>query len=457
MKHTLKEVRMKTSQKLGETKIPTLIIQMSLPAIVAMLVQALYNVVDSIFVARVSEAALTAVSLAFPIQLIIISIFVGIGVGLSSVISRKLGEKDMDAAANAAEHGFFLGLILWMLIASLALFVPRWFARLFTDTNETLNYTTIYITIIMIGSVGRIFAQVCQSILQATGDMMNSMRIQLVGAVTNMILDPILIFGIVFIPAMSVKGAAIATITGQIVSMVYGLVLVLKNKKGLHINLKGFHYNGDMVKQILVVGGPVALMQGLSSIMIGGLNFILVGFGETAVAVLGAYFKLQSFIFMPVFGLNQGIMPILGYNYGAKNKERMMETLKYGVIGACSIMILGTIVFQVFPTQLLTLFKSSTQMTEMGIMAFRIISTGFIFAAISITVSTAFQAIGDAYVSFINSFVRQIVVILPVAYGLSKVIGAAGVWAAFPISEVATIILTLFFGIRLYNKKIKLL
>lgn len=445
----------KNIDKLGSMDIKKLIIKMSLPAMLSMIVQALYNVVDSIFVGKISEQALTALSIAFPIQLIIVAIFVGLGIGLNSFMSRKLGEGNKDAAINAAEHGFAIGIVLWIVLAICSAFIPKMFLKMFTDDHVVLEYAIEYTTIVMLFSFGSIISEVCMNILRATGDMVSSMKIQLVGAITNMVIDPFFIFGLFFFPELGVRGAAIATVIGQISAMLFALKLVLRNKNGLKLNIKKFHYNKNITVEIFKVGIPAMFMQMLGSIMISGLNLILAGFSGTAVAVFGVYFKLQSFIFMPVFGLTQGLMPIVGYNYGAKNKHRVLEAVKYGCIFACLIMLVGTAVFQIFPRQLLMLFSSTPQMQLIGVKCLRIISIGFVLAGVAIVLSTVFQALGDAHVSLFISFSRQIVILVPVAYILSKLIGLSGVWIAFPIAEVACVIISGCFAIKLYREKIR--
>jgi putative MATE family efflux protein len=441
--------------KLGNMDIKKLIIKMSLPAMLSMIVQALYNVVDSIFVAKISEQALTALSIAFPIQLIIVSIFVGLGLGINSFMSRKLGEGNKDVAINTAEHGFAIGIGLWIILAICSTFVPTMFSKLFTDDPVVVKYATEYTRIIMLFSFGSIISEVCMNILRSTGDMLSSMRIQLLGAITNIVLDPILIFGLLFFPELGVKGAAIATVVGQICAMLYALNLVLRNNNGLKLNLKKFHYSSNITNEIFKVGIPAMFMTMLGSIMVSGINLILAGFSGTAVAVFGAYFKLQSFIYMPVFGLTQGIMPIVGYNYGAKNKHRVLETVKYGCIFACLIMLIGTTVFVLFPKQLLMLFSSTAQMEAIGIECLRFISIGFVFSGIVIVLSTVFQALGKAEVSLIISFARQIIILLPLAFILSKLIGLAGIWIAFPISEAVSLVLSGYFAIKVYREKIR--
>jgi putative MATE family efflux protein len=441
--------------KLGNMDIKKLIIKMSLPAMLSMIVQALYNVVDSIFVAKISEQALTALSIAFPIQLIIVSIFVGFGVGINSFMSRKLGEGNKDDAINTAEHGFAIGIVLGIILAICSTFVPEMFSKLFTDDPVVIKYAVQYTRIIMLFSFGSIIAEVCMNILRSTGDMLSSMRIQLLGAITNIVLDPILIFGLLFLPELGVMGAAIATVVGQICAMLYALKLVLRNKNGLKLNLKKFHYTSNITGEIFKVGIPAIFMQMLGSIMVSGINLILAGFSGTAVAVFGAYFKLQSFVYMPVFGLTQGLMPIVGYNYGAKNKHRVLETVKYGCIFACAIMLVGTAVFVIFPRQLLMLFSSTPQMEAIGIECLRIISIGFVFSGIGIVLSTVFQALGKAEASLIISFARQIIILLPVAFIFSKLIGLPGVWIAFPISEIFALIVSGYFAIKVYREKIR--
>ncbi|MFT5871193.1 MAG: putative MATE family efflux protein [Clostridium sp.] len=441
--------------KLGNMDIKKLIIKMSLPAMLSMIVQALYNVVDSMFVAKISEQALTALSIAFPIQLIIVSIFVGFGVGINSFMSRKLGEGNKDDAINTAEHGFAIGIVLGIFLAICSTFVPKMFSKLFTDDPVVIKYTVDYTRIIMLFSFGSIISEVCMNILRSTGDMLSSMRIQLLGAITNIILDPILIFGLLFFPELGVKGAAIATVVGQICAMLYALKLVLRNNNGLKLNLKKFHYTSNITVEIFKVGIPAIFMQMLNSIMVSGINLILAGFSGTAVAVFGAYFKLQSFIYMPVFGLTQGLMPIIGYNYGAKNKHRVLETVKYGCIFACAIMLVGTTVFVIFPRQLLMLFSSTPQMESIGIECLRIISIGFTFSGVVIVLSVVFQALGKAEVSLIISFARQIIILLPLAFILSNLIGLTGIWISFPISEASSLIISGYLAIKVYREKIR--
>jgi putative MATE family efflux protein len=418
---------------------------MALPAIFAMMVQALYNIVDSIFVSRLGEEALTAISLAFPIQLIIIAFFVGLGIGINSLVSRKLGEKRVDQATNAAEHGFIIAGGLYLIVAVLAFFLPKAFFPAFSEDPLVIEYGIQYTFIVMIFAFARIYAQAGISVMQGTGEMVKPMKAMLIGAIANMIMDPILIFGWFGLPALGIRGAAIATVLAQFFSMLYVFSAIFRHKVSLNLNMKSFHYDAKMIRQIVAVGLPAAIMQGLGSVMLTGLNLILASFSGSAVAVLGVYYKLQSFIFMPVFGLGQGAMPIIGYNYGARNKKRMMKALRVAVLSDFTIMALGTMAFQLFPEALLNMFNSSPAMMAIGVTAFRRISWFFPLAGVAIALSTAFQAMGKAHLSMIVSFVRQLVVLLPVAYLLGRFYGLDAVWYAFIVSESVGLMTVLFF------------
>ncbi len=440
--------------KMGIMPMPKLMLTMSLPAILSMMVQALYNIVDSMFVSRIGEEALTAVSLAFPIQIIIIACFLGIGTGVNSLISRKIGEKDLDSAVSAAEHGFILSGILYLIIVIVGIFFSDHFFSMFTEDVKILNYGTDYIRIIMFFSFGRLFAQSAMSTLQGTGEMVQPMIAQLIGAILNIILDPILIFGLLGFPAMGVRGAAIATVTAQIISMIYIMTQLFRRNTYIKVNLKKFKYSSSITKQIVVVGLPVAIMQGLASLMISGLNLVLAGFDETAVAVMGVYFRLQSLVFMPIFGLAQGTMPIIGYNFGARNKNRLINALKIGIGAAFILTTIGMLLFQLLPVKLLSLFNSSLEMTEIGVVAFRIISLGFPMAAVSIMLSISFQGMGDSYISLIVSFTRQIIVLLPAAYIFGRFGGLNSVWFGFLFSEVVALVMVVYFFREAYRTKL---
>ena len=426
--------------KLGMMPIPRLLLTMSLPAILSMIIQALYNVVDSIFVAQLGEESLTAVSLAFPIQIVIISCFVGMGVGINSSISRRLGEHKKEEAENVSEHGFLVAAFLAVTIGIMGFLVAEPFIALFTDNASIISQGRDYITVITVFSFGSIFTQAAFATLQGSGEMVKPMIGQIIGAVSNIILDPIMIFGLLGMPAMGVKGAAIATIIGQMLAMTYILLVLFKGKNNLlKLDFKKFSFQSHIIKDIIEVGLPAAIMQGLGSVMITGYNLILAGFGMSAVAVFGVYFRIQSFIFMPVFGLGQGAMPIFGYNFGARNKSRFNETLKVAGSAALAIMVAGTIIFWLFPQQLLIPFNPSEEMKVIAVQCFRSISLGFPIAGVSIMISTSFQAMGKAYVSMIASFIRQIVCLLPISWLLAQIGGLDLVWYGFVIAEVVCI------------------
>ncbi|HEY5556565.1 MATE family efflux transporter [Acetobacterium sp.] len=439
--------------KMGVVPIPRLLFAMSLPAIISMLIQSMYNVVDSIFVAQIGEEALTAVSLAFPIQILIISCFVGMGVGINSAIARRLGEDKKEAAANVAEHGFIIAVILSVILAIFGILISEKFISLFTDNPLIITQGKDYLLIVTVFCFGSIITQAAFATLQGSGEMIKPMIGQIIGAVCNIILNPILIFGLLGFPALGIRGSAVATVTGQIIGMVYMLIVVFKGKKNLlKLNYKIFHFERSIFKDIIVVGLPAAIMQGLGSVLITGYNLIVATFGMSAVAVFGVYFKIQSFIFMPIFGLGQGAMPIFGYNFGAKNEARFKQTLKVAVSMALVIMSIGTILFWVFPEQILMPFNASDEMLAIGIHCFRSISIAFPLAGISIMISVSFQAIGKAYVSMIASFIRQMIVLLPSSYILAAIGGLDLVWYGFIISEIVCLSYELFMYRRFKNQ-----
>lgn len=442
--------------KMGSAPILKLIISMSLPAMFSMLVQSLYNIVDSAFVAQLGEGALTAVSLAFPIQMLIVSVAVGTGIGLNSLVSRRLGEKNQVEANSAATHGILLGLFSGIVVAILGILFTRFFFECFTDNKTIIDMGYSYIIVITTMSFGSFIQINLEKTLQATGNMIYPMIFQLTGAITNIILDPIMIFGLFGFPKLGVLGASIATVTGQIFAMLLSLYVVFKKSHAVHITFKGFKLSSKTIKNIYAVGFPSMVMQSIGSVLIVGLNSILITFSDAAVSVLGIYYKLQSFIFMPVFGLTQGVMPIMGYNFGAKNKHRLLSALKIGSVIAILIMLFGTILFVSIPDKLLMIFNASEQMLEIGVKALRTISLCFVPAAIGIMFSTLFQAVGQGHKSLYISILRQLVIILPVAYLLSK-IGLYYVWYSFPIAEVFSLVVSIIFLLMLYKKTIKTL
>ncbi len=452
------ETNKPSENRMGTAKIPSLILKMSFPMMLSMLAMALYNVVDSVFVSQVSENSLTAVTLAFPFQMLIVAVGVGTGVGINSLVARRLGEKRQEEAENVAMNGQFITVISAIIFTLIfALFTPT-LIGFFDPDAETFELAVSYLSICGTLCAFTMIDAASHKTLQATGDMIHPMIVQLAGALTNIVLDPILIFGYLGFKPMGVAGAAWATVLGQFVSMVLAVYYLYRKKNTLlRMRFKGFKPNLSIIKEIYVVGLPSIVMQAIGSVTTFGLNAILITFSNTAVNVLGVYFKLQSFVFMPVFGLNSGAMPIMGYNFGAKNKARLMDALKYSLLYAFIIMCIGTAIFQLFPEFLLSIFNPSPDMIEMGVTAFRSISLCFPLAAGGIILSTLFQAMGRGILSLIISLCRQLILILPVAYLLSVVLsfGPNGVWYSYPIAECAALVLSILFTINTYNTKIR--
>lgn len=430
--------------KMGTMPVGKLLISMSLPVMISMLVQALYNVVDSVFVAHYSEDAITAVSLAFPIQNLLIAVGIGTGVGINSLLSRRLGEKNYEDANKTAENGIFLALISWIVFAILGALFSEIFLRMFTQTEDVVQMGTDYLRIIMIFSFGLFLQLTAERIMQSTGIVIYNMITQSLGAIINIILDPILIFGYFGMPRMGVAGAAIATVTGQIIAMILGFVFNHYKNKDVTLNLKKFKPSKRIIAEIYKVGVPSIIMQSIATVMTIGMNKILLMFTETAVSVFGIYFKLQSFIFMPVFGLTNGLIPIVAYNFGARKKSRIIHAIRDAVIYAVAIMAVGTLVFQMFPVQLLAMFNSSETMVDIGVPALRTISLSFVGAGVAIVLSSVFQAIGNGVLSLIMAITRQLVFILPLALILALVFGLNAVWYAFVIAECASMLMAVF-------------
>lgn len=441
--------------KMGVMPVNKLLVTMSLPMIISMLVQALYNIVDSVFVSRIGEDALTAVSLAFPIQSLMIAVSVGTGVGINALLSRSLGEKNFDEANRAANNGIFLSFLNYLIFAIFGLFFSRMFFESQTSDPVIIQYGTEYLAICTIFSVG-IFLQVTfERLMQSTGRTIYNMITQGMGAIINIVLDPILIFGLFGMPKMGVAGAAAATVIGQILAMLLSWYLNKTKNLEIHLTIKGFRPNKKTIGNIYVVGFPSIIMQSISTVMTFGMNKILMMFSSTAVAVFGVYFKLQSFIFMPVFGLNNGMVPIVAYNYGAKNRKRIVDTVKLSTAIAVGFMLIGVLIFQVFPAPLLRMFNASEEMLRIGVLALRIISISFVFAGVSINIVSVFQALGNGVYSLIISVVRQLIVILPVAYLFAKFVGLDAVWFAFPISEIVSVVMCLLMYRHMYQQKLK--
>lgn len=448
--------------KMGIMPVKELIISMSLPMMASMLVQALYNIVDSIFVSRVGEDALTAVSLAFPVQTLMVAVAGGTGVGVNALLSKSLGEKKFEEANRAANAGIFLMFISYALFCLFGIFGARIFFESQVDMSlpnagRIVEYGTGYLSICMILSFGFLFEMMLERLLQATGKTFYTMITQGTGAIINIILDPILIFGYFGMPEMGIRGAALATVIGQVIAMSLSIVFNLKKNTDIHFSLQRMKPVAATIKTIYWVGVPSIIMQAIGSVMTYGMNKILAPFSTTAVAVFGVYFKLNSFIFMPVFGLNNGLIPIVAYNYGARHKERIIEAVKFSVMISVTIMLVGMCIFLCIPETLLSLFDASPTMLEIGVPALRIIGTCFMFAGCSIIFMSTFQAFGEGFVSLAVSVLRQLVIILPVAYLLAKFAGLGSVWWAFPIAEIGSLVLSTVFFIRLYRNKIKTL
>ncbi len=446
--------------KMGYAPIPKLLISMAVPMMFSMLVQALYNIVDSIFVAMISEAQLelTAVSVAFPIQNLMIAFASGFGVGFTTLISKSLGENNPKAAKRAAAQGLFIELICAVIFLTVGLFFAEPFFRSQTDNPQIIEYGTQYLSVCCIFGFG-VFVQIAfEKMLQATGRTLLSMATQVVGAVINIILDPIFIFGLGPIPAMGIKGAAIATVIGQISAAAAAVVFHLAKNKEIRFSLQDMKPHGRSLYHILAVGTPSVAMMAIGSVMTYLLNKILFAFeavGEIAATVFGVYFKLQSFVFMPVFGLNNGMIPIIAYNYGAKNRRRIVSTIKLAATIAVSIMLIGIAVFQLMPEKLLALFGASGDMMEIGCMALKKISLCFIFAGFCIIITASFQALGNGVYSLIISFVRQLVVLIPAAYIIANTLGIAHVWYAFPMAEFVAMAICVSLFAVIYKKRIR--
>lgn len=451
--------------KMGVRPVGRLLFSMALPMALSMLVQALYNVVDSAFVAKISDVnqdALNAVSLAFPVQNIMIGVATGIAVGVNALLSRSLGEKNQDEVNRSALNGLFLALCGTVLAALFGIFGAEAFMRSQTHNPAVIAYGTSYIRIITIVSFGIFGEIIFERLLQSTGRTAYTLITQGTGAVINIILDPILIFGLCGMPRLEVAGAAVATVAGQIVAFVLALILNIRKNPDVHLKLRGFRPEGRMIRRILAIGVPSMIMVAIGSAMYYGFNRILmrfeavqVGLGELGTAVFGAYFKLQSFIFMPVFGINNAVLAIAAYNYGARKPKRIMQVMRCGAFGAATLMLLGIAAFQLFPQQLLALFNANEQMLTVGVPALKRLSLPFVFAGPCIIFGGVFQALGKSVYSMITSIARQVVVLLPAAYLLSLTGEIAAVWFAFPIAEIASLAVSVVMMVTLYRKKIK--
>ncbi|WP_432617546.1 MATE family efflux transporter [Butyricicoccus sp.] len=444
---------MQKENKMGTMPINKLLITMALPMIISMLVMALYNIVDSIFVARICEDALTAVSMAFPVQNLMIAIASGTGVGMNALLSRSLGAKQQEQANHAARNGVFLAICSYLVFLLFGLTACGLFFRSQTDNPAIIQYGMTYMEICSVLSFGLFIQMVFERILQATGRTIFTMCTQGLGAIINIILDPILIFGLFGAPQLGIAGAAIATVAGQIIAACLAIFFNLKCNPDIHLNFRGFRPSGEIIRRIYAVGVPSILMMSISSVMVYGMNCILIAFTSTATAVFGVYYKLQSFIFMPIFGMNNGMVPIIAYNYGACKPDRIKKTMKLAMTYAEVIMLIGFIAFHVIPRPLLSMFSASEQMMALGVPALKILSWSYLVAGLCIISSSVFQALGNGVYSLLVSFGRQLVVLLPAAYLLSLTGNVDMVWWSFPIAEVASVLLSALFMLRI-NKKI---
>ena len=431
--------------KMGTMPENQLLLSMAVPMMISMLVQALYNIVDSIFVSRICEDALTAVSMAFPWQNIVIAIAVGFGVGINALLSRALGQKNAERVNQVAINGLLLALLSYLLVLVAGLIGIRAYMRTQTDIESIVNYGITYLNICILCSFGVFIEITFERFLQATGRTIYSMITQLAGALTNIILDPILIFGLLGFPKLGIAGAAWATVIGQCVGAVVAVTLNHFKNPEVHLRLRHIRPNGRLMGEITAISIPSIIMSCISSLTCFVMNMILIAYSSTAVAVFVVYFKLQSFVFMPVFGLNNGMVPIIAYNYGAQKPDRIHKTIRLGMAYAVAIMAVGLLVFQLIPKQLLLMFDASDAMLGIGAPALRIMSLAFVFAGVGIASSSACQAFGYSVYSMLISIARQIVVLIPAAYLLSLTGVLRSIWFAFPIAEIVSLFLSLFF------------
>ena len=441
--------------KMGVMPVNRLLLNMSLPMMASMLVQALYNIVDSIFVSHIHQDALTALNLCFPIQMLVMAFGNGMAIGVNALVSRALGEKNKEKADRTAMNGVFLAIMsaLVFLVFGLVLVKP-YFMIQNTDTQQIKDFGIQYLTINCIFSIALYSQIIFERLLQSTGKTFYSMITQGVGAITNIILDPILIFGLFGMPKLGVRGAAIATVFGQLLAATLGIIFNLTKNKELTLKLKNLKPDIRIIGNIYSIGLPSIIMMAIGSVMNAGINHILLGFSDTADTVFGAYYKIQSFFFMPVFGLNGSIVPIIGYNFGAGKRKRLLSAVKLGIIYSEVFMISGLLVFEIAPKLLLMIFKPSEEMLILGATAFRIIAIHFPIAAVCIILGTVFQALNHGMYSMWVSIARQLLALLPAAYLLSLTGNVDMVWFAFPIAEIVSLVMTVIFYSKVYKKTI---
>ncbi len=428
-------VSLREENKMAVRPVFPLLMSMAIPPMISMLIQSLYNIVDSMFVAKIGEDALTAVSLAFPVQTLIVACSVGIGVGVNSYISRSLGREDQEGADSAVAHGLLMAAFVAVLFIIAGQFLLEPFFRLFSDDPAILADAITYTNICLTFCAGS-FIHICiEKVFQSTGSMIFPMLLQALGAITNIILDPIMIFGLFGFPAMGVKGAAVATVIGQHTAMLASLLVFLLGKFAVRLDLRNFHFSWKMIRDIASIAIPNSCMNALGSVLVMGLNSILIGFSNTAVSLFGIYYKLQTFVFMPASGLTQGAMPIMGFSYGAGNGKRLQHTLSISLRVCFVIMAVGCVLFMAAPEWLLGLFDASEEMLAIGVPALRIISVSFLPATIGFILPTMFQSMGQGGYSLIVFLLRQLVITLPAAAILSGPFGLTGIWASFILAE----------------------
>ena len=439
--------------KLGTMSIPKLLFQVSFPIVISMFIQSMYNLVDSYYIGKINEEAFTAISIAFPIQNIMIGIAVGTGVGMNSLISRYLGEKNYDNANKTTENGLTLAILYGIILLILSRFLPRPFLSAQTTNETIINYGVDYLEIVMGISIG-VFTQVfLERTLQSTGRTFFTMLTQLTGAILNIILDPIFIFGYFGMPAMGVKGAAVATVTGQIVGAIFGSFL--QHKFNPEITIKKPSFDPKIIKSIYVVGVPSMITITIQSFTIYVLNKMLSEISTSAIAALGAYFKVQSFVFMPIFGINNGLVPIIAYNYGAKNKERIKKSIKLAFITVIVMTLIVSALIISFPREILGIFSASGKMLEIGIPMLRICALSYVFAGISVVGNAIFQAFGNGILALLDSILRQIIVLLPVAYIAVKFFTVNEIWWGYVIAEMASVVFITYFMNTFVKRKME--
>lgn len=440
------------SDKMATWPVGKLLLSMSIPAMFSMMIQALYNIVDTMYISKISEDALFAVGIAFPFQMIIVSVSLGTAIGTSALIARKLGQQNRLGASLTAMHGVILAIGHSALLAIIGLLFSKTYLAMFTKDTHLIAMGVDYLYVVMTMAFGVVLAIFFERILQAEGNMMMPMLAQLLGAITNIILDPIFIFGYGFIPALGVRGAAIATVIGQLLSMVFIGYIALFGKHEISFKLEQFKLDTELFKEIYKIGVPVAIMNAMGSLAMSALNSVLVLFNTSYVAALSIYFKLQSFIYMPVFGMNQGSLPILSYNFGAQNKKQFVATLRLYIMIAVSLMVIGTVCFNGFTTKLVMIFNPSDHLLMITSKALKVASLAFPFAAFAIAMTTVFQSLGKSKHSMIMSILRQMVFLVPLVFLIGKTISSEAIWWAFPLAELLVVLIYIPIGLRLIHK-----